>query len=463
LVDAVRAVLFEHEESRMIMAVTWLASHEDHPDEEFDFNLRTTVLELLPSARGVSPEDHVREVLRIGAEKLKGKLDSPHMIDTKMRLIKIKKVEFTLVRGRCAQLMGPPRGRHQPSPPEPARGSVGRGAGLALPNEVFRGHCCLKINNSDDNCFRYVLTAWKNGVPQKNAERISNYITNAPAGGRLPQLFRPEFVERGLDFSMLRFPVGIQDLEPFETANDVGIYVYEWHGSHAVAVRRPPVARDPGSEVVLLLDQAHWYLVTNVRSFLAAPDQRKQHFCYRCHGVFWDRHGGAESLSKHLEKVSPNSCLEANDEVLKEYRLLAAGSNVLKFKKFEHQLMHPLAIYADFETYTEDIPPPEEESTKKNKSSVVLQSKMSGVASYGYTVVSKIPEIPSQSVVMHGSGEDFINEVMSIAMKYRWLAKNPKNIIISDAEEAAFAQSTKCYLCGGEDSELGRDHDQLHG
>ena len=245
MVDAVRAALFEHEESRMIVIVTWVA-RDDDGDEEIDFHLRTTVLELLPAARSVSPEDHVLEVLRITAEKLKEKLESPHMLSTKLRIVRMKKVEFILVRGRRAQMMGPtfthfpeledPAG---PPPPAPAQGSVGRGAssGLAVPDEVFRRRCCLKINNNDDHCFRYVLTAWKNGVPQKNAERISNYITNAPAGGRLPQLFKPEFVECGLDFSMLRFPVGIQDLEPFETANDVGIYVYEWHGSHAVPVR----------------------------------------------------------------------------------------------------------------------------------------------------------------------------------------------------------------------------------
>jgi hypothetical protein len=52
---------------------------------------------------------------------------------------------------------------------------------------------------------------------------------------------------------------------------------------------------------------------------------------------------------------------------------------------------------------------------------------------------------------------------MSIAMKYRWLAKKPKKIIISEAEEAAFEQATKCYLCGGEDSELVRDHDHFTG
>lgn len=469
LVEAVRRTLSEHEESRVVFSVTWKAVRTDDPDEEeFDFSLRTTVIELLPAARGVDPEEHAREIIRLCTERVKEKLDSPHMVDTKMKLIRLSKIVFDFVRGRRAQLLGPPP---RASPLEPAHGSVGRGVapGLTLPVEVFKRRCCLNIQNTDEHCFRYVMTAWALGVPRKNGERVSNYIMNAPAGGRLPRLFVPVFRDCGLDFSMLRFPVGLNDLKEFEDRNDVGIYCFEWHGSHAVPVRRPAIARAPVREVVLLLHQDHWFLVTKPRSFLAGSDDKSahQHFCYRCGKVFWSggkvRRRGEESLSKHLEAVSPNSCMEANDGVLKHYRLPEEATS-LKFVNYGQQVKHPIVIYADFETFTEDLPVEQGALNENEKPRRSLHSKMRDIASYGFTVVSEIPEIRSRSVVKRDGGASFLKDVLKIAMKYRWLAKNnPKPMLFAKEDREAFEQSTCCYLCGDGDSALVRDHNHFTG
>jgi hypothetical protein len=461
LVNAVRQTLFEHEESRAIVGVTWWVRREDGVEHEF--HLRTTVLELLPAARSVRPEDHVREIIRLAGESIRERLESPGVRSSKLQLLYMMKMEIELVRGRRAQLLAPP----PPAPVAPSQGSgVGRGNVVAaLPEELFRRRCCLKINNSDDFCFRYCMTAWMLGVPRQHPERVSNYITNAPAGGRLPQGFRPVFKDCGLDFSMLKFPVGIHDLDEFEERNDVGVYCNEWHGSRAVLVRRPSVARPPGREVVLLLHRDHWFLVTNVRTFLAGPDDRQghQHFCHRCGRVFWSGRGGAESLLEHLGHVSPNSCLEANnDGVLKKYRL-PEEATVLKFDKYEQQVKHPVVIYADFETYSEELPVEEGPLNQDERAKRRFPARMCGVASYGYTVVSEIPEIPSCSVVKRGDGEEFFNDVLSIAMKYRWLAKHPKHMLFPVEDQEAFDQATACYLCGREDMPLVRDHDHFTG
>jgi hypothetical protein len=193
LVNAVRQTLFEHEESRAIVGVTWWVRREDGVEHEF--HLRTTVLELLPAARSVRPEDHVREIIRLAGESIRERLESPGVRSSKLQLLYMMKMEIDLVRGRRAQLLAPP----PPAPVAPSQGSgVGRGNVVAaLPEELFRRRCCLKINNSDDFCFRYCMTAWMLGVPRQHPERVPNYITNAPAGGRLPQGFRPVFKDCG--------------------------------------------------------------------------------------------------------------------------------------------------------------------------------------------------------------------------------------------------------------------------
>jgi len=163
----------------------------------------------------------------------------------------------------------------------------------------------------------------------------------------------PHFIDCGLVFDgIVTFPVGINQLSAFEDANNVGVYVYEWRGMHAVLVHQPKKARNRKDECVLLLHNEHWHLVTNVRVFLAAERQKHQFFCYRCLRVFWNE----EELDRHLELTSPNSCLEeirGGDKTLKEYRLPEVGKNRLKFDKFETALEVPIVVYADIETRTQ--------------------------------------------------------------------------------------------------------------
>jgi hypothetical protein len=456
MVNHIRDALFQNEGSRMIAEIMWWV-RSTRTGEEFEYYMNSTIMSLLPSARGVHPEDHVRRILELTAEQMRAKMEAAGLQESPLIFIRMMRAQFTLVRDHRAVLLGPP-----PRPPAEAVGEHGRGMAdgnvvVALPREVFRRRCCLKINNMDDYCFRYVMTAWRLGIPTRNAERVSNYLTNTPAGGRLPRGFEPIFIDCGLDFSMLQFPVGISDLEPFETVNDVGVHVYEWHGSQAVLVRRPTVARPTTQEVVLLLDREHWYLVTNIRSFLSGPNQKHQHFCYRCGKVFWGRQIGSQHLEDHLEKISPNSCLEnPNDIVLKEYRLPPPEKSILQFNKFEQQLRHPLVIYADFETYTAPA------NGNKGANSEIL-TKLTGVASYGYTVVSRIPEIPSRARIVRGSGGDFLNDVMTIAMKYRRLAKTPTPLQWNGVLQEAFEQESQCHLCGAEGVPLIRDHDHFTG
>ena len=56
----------------------------------------------------------------------------------------------------------------------------------------------------------------------QNPNRVKAYYTTA-TGKRLPKTFVPEFIDVGIDFSMLVHPVVIRDLEPFELANDLGL------------------------------------------------------------------------------------------------------------------------------------------------------------------------------------------------------------------------------------------------
>jgi hypothetical protein len=96
----------------------------------------------------------------------------------------------------------------------------------------------------------------------------------------------------------------------------------------------------------------------------------------------------------------------------------------------------------------------------------VLWSQTTGVASYGYYVDSRIPGLQSRLVLKRGSGEDFVQDVLSLGWQYRSKAENPRPCVITAEDEEDFERSERCYLCGTErtlETPLIKEHNHFTG
>ncbi len=100
--------------------------------------------------------------------------------------------------------------------PELAGGST-----VVLPKSLISKHCVINIDNIDDLCFRYAIMASSIGATMEHSERSRSYCTNSPGVGRTPRGWTPSFIDVGIDFSMLVYPVALDLLSEFEEANDV--------------------------------------------------------------------------------------------------------------------------------------------------------------------------------------------------------------------------------------------------
>ncbi len=286
LLQRIEEVLRGDHVNRVKVAIQW--HMEDKDGKPFEHHMNLNVMEIIPHARGASAEAHVLELLDRIVEKACEAMRNQKMQESGITYVGVKYATITTVRGNRDRLLAPPQ-----APQE----HVGRGS-FFLPPELRNRGCCLVIDNMDELCFRYVMTAWRRPCAEsKHAGRANKYITNAPAGGRRPRDFVPEFVDCGLDFSMLTYPVAINALEAFEDKNDVSIYVFEWRGNMAVIVRRPQIARKRENEVCLLLHKEHWVLVKSPQAFLHGPGQKDQLFCYRCQKVFWHNKSKLDNLT----------------------------------------------------------------------------------------------------------------------------------------------------------------------
>ena len=108
----------------------------------------------------------------------------------------------------------------------------------------------------------------------------------------------------------------------------------------------------------------------------------------------------------------------------------------------------PLIVYADFETY----------QSKDQSTSIV--SRMTGVASYGYKIVSSVPSIPSELVVKLGTADDFVKEMQELGFR----CLRPLKDVVPLNRSTVTGTPKVCYACGKRFSKkFAVDHDHFTG
>ena len=68
---------------------------------------------------------------------------------------------------------------------------------------------------------------------------------------------------------------------------------------------------------------------------------------------------------------------------------------------------------------------------------------MTGVASYGYKVVSKVPSIPSTLIIRLGTADDFVEEMQELGFRYRRALEDVAPLDHS----TVVGTPTACYAC----------------
>jgi hypothetical protein len=333
---------------------------------------------------------------------------------------------------------------------------------VELPASLKHKLCCLNIQNKDNMCFRYCLIAWRRGVGQEHhSERPQNYHLNPPRG-RPPKGYVPQFDDAGLDFSMLQFPVSLEDIGKFEEANNIGVYVFGWtvrngRGGFATPIRRPESPYK--EEVQLVLYNGHYLLVTRFPPLMSMQhinDNHHHHAHHLCHRCTTARFKTAKKLQDHLDKAE---CL-MDEPPQPKARLPEPfeGEKVVieKFRKHELRFDVPIVVYADFETYQARV---DEKRTDK----MTVERRMCGAVSFAYYVKSLVPSIASGVQLHRGSADEFVMAMLELGLRYRYVCAHPVAIRMTPEDKKLFDSAKRCYLCGYRTDDLVKDHDHFTG
>ena len=202
---------------------------------------------------------------------------------------------------------------------------------LLLPDWIAQKKVIINPQNDDEECFKWAVIAEENfNEIGRNPQHISNLM---------------KFIDN-YDWSGLKFPIAIKNINVFEMNNDISIHVLQVE-DRDVYICRKGIRRD--HEINLLLisedDKLHYTAVKCLSRLLSSSNSKhhgKQYFCNNCLQSF------TQELSRDEHQVY---CID-NETVRAG---MPRKRSTVEFYDGQNQFKVPFMMYADFEVILEPI------------------------------------------------------------------------------------------------------------
>ena len=298
---------------------------------------------------------------------------------------------------------------------------------------------------------------------EKHADRTSKY---------------EKYIENH-DWSMLDFPVPVNQIAKFEERNNLSINVYGWDG--APHLLHKSKQHSAPQHINLLLVEAkyasHYCWIKHFSRFACVgSDQKngKREYCRYCLKAFDATHlnkkdpkyrTAQQRLDEHL-KMGCREITEVTPE-LPDPQCVDPMDRLCRFSEFKHhfkQLRVPFVIYADFEALTKPVEPKDFDSAKS-----YTQEKQDQVAcSYCYHIVALDGHRLRNPKPRLYRGPDavkhFIQSMKKDGKTLENLLKREAPMKLTQSDELSFAHASQCYLCKKPfEGQKNRDHCHLTG
>ena len=305
------------------------------------------------------------------------------------------------------------------------------GSYLELPIELRNSKKGLiNLKNEDNKCFLWSHVRHLN--PQKkDPQRIKNVDK--------------EFAKK-LDYSNVKFPVSLKDINKIEKQNQINISVFGYESKRLFPLRVSDQKYSDHLELLYIQKESnsHYVLIKDFNRLMFNFNnyQHKKHFCMYClHGFTRN-----DLLEKHI-----SDCYQINGT--QKIELPKPGSKVF-FMNYHRKQPVPFVIYSDFEALPKKI----NTCIPNNEKSYTAPYQEHQPSGYGYKVICCGDQSycrPYQSYRGEGVIEKFIENINSEAELCKEIVKNHFNkpLIMTPEDELDFQNSTTCHICEKEYSE----------
>jgi len=320
---------------------------------------------------------------------------------------------------------------------------------IPLPKKLANRKACINMKNMDNKCFMWcVLRALHPRT--KDAEHINSL----------------KEYENELDFTGIKFPVKVTDIEKFQKLNNIGINLF----GYSDRVYPMQLCRGEFKKVVNLLligdvekDTTHYVLIKNFSRILGKVDKghHKKFICMNCMQMF-----GRQDL---LDKHQTFGCLKHTESVAV---LPKKKKAFVEFNNHKNQLKSPVVIYADFEAFTKCC---NQQNGKKTEAYQTHEC-----AGYGYVAVSEYKELRRdyKEYLAQYDGdnviEKFLKSINEDVIEMKKVLSEVKQMKLTQDDWKMYNNATTCHICDKPFEKLNkkksnkgkikvRDHDHING
>ena len=318
-------------------------------------------------------------------------------------------------------------------PFEPLSGS----SYIPLPKKLSSKKAIINVKNEKDHeCFKWAVTSAV-FPKKKDAQRLNDQMREN---------------SDNFDWSGIEFPVSLKQIDKFEKQNPYAINVYRYEGDKVYTLR---ISKKQGHVINLILlsndETNHYCWIKNMSRLLSSQVNNYQHkriFYYRCLNSFQSE----TSLERHTEYCSKNEAIKIEIPPIDKD---GNPSNIC-FKNYNRKMRVPFVVYADFESFTENI----DSCSPYESRSFTKQYQKHKASSYCYLIKCFDDCIFTPKLVHHTakSPEDipqmFVENLESDIKKIYNNFKFPKKVQTSKKDEITYNNATHCDICKGE---LGED------
>ena len=310
---------------------------------------------------------------------------------------------------------------------------------IDLPKEIKNKKACINIKNTDEKCFLWCIIAHFKNKEKKlsNPSKVSHYKKN-------------ELIKKW-DLSSIKFPVKVGEMNLFEIDNKITINVYYYDGK-SINLLYPRGERviDEERHVNLLLYKDHYCLIKSLSRLFSAYSEGNNK-SYVCNGCGIAIFSTAKALEKHHQDCG--RC---------DYKL--PDTFKLEFKNYQNSVEVPFIIYADFESYFEDLSDNKEMNTGK-----IVFNKIHKPLAFCFMTVCRSDKKLNNKEIYIGKNADkkFAEELYNEAIRIEEILSEPLDMIEVDYNE--YNKAKECYICKKKFIEEDmnykkvRDHDHING
>ena len=276
---------------------------------------------------------------------------------------------------------------------QPIRGS----SYIQLPAELRNSaKGLINLKNKDNECFRWC------------------HIRHLNPQGKYPQRIKKsdkEYIDK-LDYSGIKFPVTIKQINKIEKKNKININVFCYEEKIPYPIYISDEKFEDHIELLLITkdENQHYVLIKDFNKFMYKQTKHKErkHFCMHCLQCF----SSERVLNNHKD-----NCIQINGT--QAVNMPDKDNNILRFNNFHKQQPIPFIIYADFEAITEKI----HGCQQNNDSSYTEAYQKHTDCGYGYKVVCCYNDEYTKPINIY-RGEKAVNKFMEKMLEEVKYCKN---------------------------------------